>query len=97
MEGRTTGPVILVGLLYLVLGGLYLALWFAAPVAAFALFVALTWFHWGGGDLHALSALSRQGWVSHGQTRRALTLLVRGGLPMLVPLLAFRRPTAPWP
>lgn len=89
-KAGTTGPVILVGLLYLVLGGLYLALWFAAPVAAFALFIALTWFHWGGGDLHALSAfVSDRGGYPTGQTRRALTLLVRGGLPMLVPLLAF--------
>ncbi len=85
-----TGPVLAVGLLYLVLGGLYLALWFVAPVAAFALFIALTWFHWGGGDLHALAAYaSDRGEYPAGRTRRALTLLVRGGLPMLVPLLAF--------
>ncbi|MCA1718372.1 MAG: Brp/Blh family beta-carotene 15,15'-dioxygenase [Actinobacteria bacterium] len=89
-KAGTTGPVLAVGLLYLVLGGLYLALWFAAPVAAFALFIALTWFHWGGGDLHALAAFaSDRGEYPAGRTRRALTLLVRGGLPMLVPLLAF--------
>jgi beta-carotene 15,15'-dioxygenase len=85
-----TGPALAVGLLYLVLSGLYLVLWFVAPVVAFALFIALTWFHWGGGDLHALATFaSDRGEYPAGRTRRALTLLVRGGLPMLVPLLAF--------
>ncbi len=85
-----TGPVLAVGLLYLVLGGLYFALWFVAPVAAFTLFIALTWFHWGGGDLYALAAFaSDRGEYPAGRTRRALALLVRGGLSMLVPLLAF--------
>ena len=87
---RAIWPVLAVGLLYLVFSGLYLALWFVAPVAAFALFIALTWFHWGGGDLHALAAFaSDRGEYPAGRRRRALTLLVRGGLPMLVPLLAF--------
>ena len=83
-------PVLLVGLLYLALSGLYLALWFVAPVAAFVLFIALTWFHWGAGDLHALTAFISGGTgYPSGRAHRALTLLVRGGLPMLVPLLAF--------
>ncbi len=92
LVGRRAWPwlVLAVGLLYLVLGGLYLALWFVAPVAAFALFIVLTWFHWGGGDLHALVVfVSDEGQYPASRTRRALTLLVRGGLPMLVPLLAF--------
>ena len=77
-----------VGFLYLALSGLYLALWFASPAAAFVLFIALTWFHWGGGDLYSLLALTRSRYL---ETRglRILTLIVRGGLPMLVPLLAF--------
>lgn len=81
-------PALGVGLLYLVLSGLYLALWFASPASAFVLFIALTWFHWGGGDLYSLLAITRSRYL---ETRglRLLTLLVRGGLPMLVPLLAF--------
>jgi len=77
-----------VGLLYLLVGGAYAACWFLAPTAAFVLFVALTWVHWGQGDLHALVRL---GGASHLRTRgqRALTVAVRGGLPMLVPLVAF--------
>jgi len=79
-----------VSVLYLSLGSFYLALWFAAPVAAFVLFIALTWFHWGQGDLYALVAfVSGEAGYPTDRTRRAWTLLVRGGLPMLVPLLAF--------
>lgn len=85
-----TGLAATVGLLYLVLGGLCLALWFWAPVAAFALFIALTWLHWGGGDLHALLAFAVSDRdAAPGGAFRVLALLARGGLPMLVPLLAF--------
>jgi Brp/Blh family beta-carotene 15,15'-monooxygenase len=78
----------LVGTLYLVGGGAYAAVWFLAPIAAAVAFVLVTWFHWGQGDLHALVALVG---VDHLRTRpqRALAVLVRGGLPMLVPLVAF--------
>jgi beta-carotene 15,15'-dioxygenase len=86
----TAGLAAAVGLLYLVLGGLCMALWFFAPVAAFALFIALTWLHWGGGDLHALLAfVAPEGDAAPGRASRVLALLARGGLPMLVPLLAF--------
>ncbi|HEX2729308.1 MAG TPA: Brp/Blh family beta-carotene 15,15'-dioxygenase, partial [Rubrobacteraceae bacterium] len=84
----TAASVLAVGLVYLALASSYLALWFSAPVAAFALFVALTWFHWGQGDLWYLLAANP---AEHPTTpaSRLLTLFVRGGLPMLVPLLAF--------
>ncbi|WP_338740945.1 Brp/Blh family beta-carotene 15,15'-dioxygenase [Haloplanus salilacus] len=86
--GRPTAPrwMALVGVAYLLLGGGYAVLWTVAPVVSAALFVALTWFHWGQGDLYALDALG----ADHldGRGVRAGTLLVRGGLPMLVPLLA---------
>ena len=81
-------PMLVVGLVYLILSGLYLALWFASPAAAFVLFIALTWFHWGGGDLYSLLAITRARYLET-EGLRLLTLLVRGGLPMLVPLLAF--------
>lgn len=89
LSGREASlrSVLGVVLLYLALAGIYLAVWFLSPVAAFLVFVSLTWFHWGQGDLHArLALLGGQG------TREVppiLTVLVRGGLPMLVPLLAF--------
>ena len=76
-----------VGVLYLLLGGAYTALWVVAPVASAVLFVALTVFHWGQGDLYALDALGSP--HLDGAGVRAGTVLVRGGLPMLVPLLRY--------
>ncbi|WP_299335758.1 Brp/Blh family beta-carotene 15,15'-dioxygenase [Haloplanus sp.] len=86
--GRRTTPrwMVLVGVVYLLLGGGYALLWTVAPVASAVLFVALTWFHWGQGDLYALEALGAD--YLDGPGVRAGTLFVRGGLPMLVPLLA---------
>jgi len=76
-----------VGAVYLLLGGAYAVLWMIAPVASAALFVAMTVFHWGQGDLYALDALGSTHLDSAGV--RAGTVLVRGGLPMLVPLLRY--------
>jgi len=77
-----------VGLLYLLLGGGYALVWLAAPRVAALSFVGLTWFHWGQGDVWTLRGVFgadhlRSRWI------RAATLVVRGGLPMLVPLLSF--------
>ena len=85
-EEPTLRSLLGVGVLYGVLGGAYLAAWFLVPVAAFAFFVAMTWAHWGQGDVHALVALEG---VEHLRTtgQRVATAAVRGGLPMLVPLL----------
>lgn len=82
---RWVGVVLVV---YLVAGGAYAAAWVAVPAASAAVFVALTWAHWGQGDLYALTAVVG---VDHldSAPARALTVAVRGGLPMLVPLLAF--------
>ncbi len=91
LSGRAATPytVLAVGALYLVLSGLYLALWFAAPQVAFALFILLTALHWGAGDLHALLAFGSARLSEVGPATRALVLLSRGGIPMIVPLLAF--------
>ena len=78
----------LVGGAYLLLGGGYALLWFAAPVVAAGLFVALTWVHWGQGDVHTLSRVLDAEHLMH-PAIRAGTLLVRGGLPMVLPLVAF--------
>ena len=77
-----------VGLLYAALGGVYALLWFVFPVAAFVVFIGLTWLHWGQGEVHGLGAVAG---VDHLETpaQRALTALARGTLPMLVPLVAF--------
>lgn len=73
---------------YLALAAAYTVVWFLAPGVAFLAFLALTWVHWGQGDLYTMSTMTGDG---HRQTPlvRALTVVVRGGLPMLVPLLFF--------
>ncbi len=81
--------VLAVVLLYLALSGLCLALWSVAPAAAFVLFVCVTVFHWGAGDLHALLYSGPDELGGMGSTSRALLLVLRGCLPMLVPLLFF--------
>lgn len=74
--------------LYAVIGGAYALVWFLAPTVAFVIFIAITWLHWGQGDVYPLTEIAA---VEHLQTpvERGLTVLVRGGFPMLVPLLAF--------
>ncbi|MCD2202921.1 Brp/Blh family beta-carotene 15,15'-dioxygenase [Halobacterium sp. KA-6] len=87
VAGRVTGRwLAVVGCLYLVLGGAYAAAWFAWPVAAALAFVALTWLHWGQGDVYSLAVLLDADYLDS-RARRVATGVVRGGLPMLVPLL----------
>ncbi|MFP8953968.1 Brp/Blh family beta-carotene 15,15'-dioxygenase [Natrialbaceae archaeon A-arb3/5] len=87
-ERVTRGDLAFVGALYLVVGSLYALVWFLVPAVAFALFIAITLAHWGQGDVYTLVELAG---ASHLKTRslRVLTAVVRGGLPMLVPLVAF--------
>lgn len=82
------GPLAAFSVAYLAIGVAYLGVWAALPTAAAVAFLALTWAHWGQGDLYALRAL---GWDAHlaGWGQRALAVVVRGALPMAVPLLAF--------
>lgn len=91
LAGRpaTTRDLFGVGLLYVCLGGAVLALWSVAPAAAFVLFVSVTVFHWGTGDLHALVSFGPAGLGAVGRPTRIFLSLVRGAIPMLVPLLAF--------
>jgi len=86
LTGRGVGVVSVAAVvaLYLSLGAAYLVLWTVSPLLSFALFVAVTWFHWGQGDLYSSSAL-----LGAGRVPATLGILVRGGLPMFVPLLAF--------
>ena len=89
-RGDTVGieDLAFVGVLYLVGGGLYAVVWVLTPALAFAFFILLTLAHWGQGDHYTLlefagvDTLERPG-------SRALAVVVRGSLPMLVPLVAF--------
>lgn len=73
---------------YAALTGVVLGLWWLAPDIGFAFFILLTWWHWGTADLHALLAFDQVTFLN-GRFRRVLTVAVRGGLPMLIPLLFF--------
>jgi len=75
-----------VGGVYAVLGGAVVVGFALAPAAAFVGFVALTWLHWGQGDVATLALAG----VDHlpATVERGLAVVVRGGLPMAVPLLA---------
>jgi Brp/Blh family beta-carotene 15,15'-monooxygenase len=76
-----------VGLLYGVLGVAYLAVWVTVPVLAVWSFIGLTWLHWGQGDLYtAQTVLEFEHTI--GRIPALLTILVRGAIPMVVPLLA---------
>jgi Brp/Blh family beta-carotene 15,15'-monooxygenase len=72
--------------LYLLLGGAYAVAWGVAPVASFVFFLALTWFHWGQGDVYPLVAYFERSHLDD-LPGRALAATVRGGLPMVVPLV----------
>ncbi|TKX76060.1 Brp-like protein [Halorubrum sp. GN11_10-6_MGM] len=78
--------IAVVSVAYAILGAAVVAAFFLAPVAAFVGFIALTWLHWGQGDVATLAIAG----VDHLPTsaERWLALVVRGGLPMGVPLLA---------
>ncbi|WP_436925591.1 Brp/Blh family beta-carotene 15,15'-dioxygenase [Halosimplex amylolyticum] len=77
-----------VGVVYLAFGGVYAVGWFLAPLVAVGAFLVLTWFHWGQGELYPLREVLGADHLD-ARWRRALTVAVRGALPMGVPLLAF--------
>ena len=83
----TPGLVAVVSLLYAAVGAAYTLLWFLAPVPAATLFILVTWFHWGQGELYPLVGLLGADHLD--RPGRVATMVVRGGLPMLVPLLGF--------
>lgn len=82
---RSIGAIVV---LYALLSGAYLAWWFLAPAQAAVFFILLTWFHWGQGELFPLMAFIEADHLTS-RIQRALTIVARGGLPMLVPLLGF--------
>jgi len=81
---RSVGRVIAV---YTIPVVAYAAVWFVLPAVAFAFFIALTLYHWGQGDLHASLAFLRTN--AESRAGRAATLVARGSLPMLAPLVFF--------
>ena len=75
--------------LYAALGGAYLLWWFLAPVSAAVFFVVMTWVHWGQGDVYLLGAVA-DGPLAYPRSvpHRLSTLVIRGAMPMAVPLVS---------
>jgi beta-carotene 15,15'-dioxygenase len=80
----TVRSVTAVCALYLVAGSATAALWVMAPLVGFAVFVGITWFHWGQGDLFVDRLL---GDGVPGRAGAAVTVATRGAIPMLVPFV----------
>lgn len=89
VTGKRLGIKVMVFFLvgYLLMVGLFLGLWWVVPAVGFVIFILMTLLHWGQGDLHALLAFGTGRDAS--RPSRLLTLVARGSLPMLVPLVAF--------
>lgn len=85
-DARTLAAV---GALYAALGGAYALAWFRAPAASFVGFLLLTWLHWGQGDAYAVVTFGPAPTHLGSTATRASASVVRGGLPMVVPLVAF--------
>ena len=84
----TLTNIIRVILPYITLSVFYGLLWSVTPEISFILFILITWFHWGQGDLYSLVMYTgRQHLTS--RLHLILAVFIRGGLPMLVPLLFF--------
>lgn len=77
--------VTVVVVLYLVVGAATALLWTVSPLAGFAVFVGITWFHWGQGDLFVDRLLGDGADRPRGA---CLTVAVRGALPMVLPFVA---------
>jgi Brp/Blh family beta-carotene 15,15'-monooxygenase len=77
--------ITLVVALYLVVGTVTALLWATAPLLGFVVFIAITWFHWGQGDLFIDRLLDDS---TRTRVGSALTVAIRGALPMLVPFIA---------
>ena len=95
LTGRPlSSPTVLLSLLaYLLAAAGVIALWSVAPTVCFAGFIALTWLHWGQGDLWF--ALRHEDGNRRPLPARLSLVALRGALPMLGPLAwdpsAYRR------
>jgi Brp/Blh family beta-carotene 15,15'-monooxygenase len=73
-------------LLYAVLMILYALFWYFNPVVSVFLFILITWVHWGQGDLYVYEEVTDSTYFV-GYTDKILHVIIRGSLPMFVPLV----------
>lgn len=71
---------------YSLLVALFGVFWFVAPSLAFAAFIVMSWLHWGQGDAAYLRLWQPE---RVGGPAAWLIWLVRGGAPILLPILRF--------
>lgn len=72
--------------LYAILMILYGLFWYLNPVASVLLFILITWAHWGQGDLYVYEEITDSAYFL-GYTDKILHIIIRGSLPMFVPLV----------
>lgn len=73
---------------YLALVATYLVFWHVLPGAALAVFLLFSWLHWGQGDAYYLETFEGRP-TPKNWGERLTVWLVRGGLPIALPALAF--------
>lgn len=74
-------------LAYMAVAGLFFALWFWQPILAFVLFLLASILHWGQGDMRFLEIFLNR--LPSSPWGTVVTILLRGSLPILLPVLAF--------
>jgi beta-carotene 15,15'-dioxygenase len=74
-------------LVYVALAATYFALWLIAPTLAFLGFLIATVLHWGQGDVRFLEIFL--GRLRPNRLATTVSVLLRGSLPIVVPVLAF--------
>jgi beta-carotene 15,15'-dioxygenase len=74
-------------LAYITLAAAYFTVWLIAPTLAFVGFLIATVLHWGQGDLRFLEIFL--GRLRPNRLATAVSVLLRGSLPIVVPVLAF--------
>jgi beta-carotene 15,15'-dioxygenase len=85
--GKHPVGIVLYLLAYVAIAAAYFGLWVWQPLVAFVGFLLATVFHWGQGDVRFLEIfLNRQ---RSSQWGAGVSILLRGSLPMVLPVLAF--------
>ncbi|MEM1060390.1 MAG: Brp/Blh family beta-carotene 15,15'-dioxygenase [Verrucomicrobiota bacterium] len=77
----SAGPLLGFMIVYLLVAGVMVALWWVAPLVCAFLLLGLTWYHWGEGEILSERARGHSPGLAFG--------VWRGALPMLAPYLLY--------
>ena len=89
LQRRVTPVNMMVLLLgYILMVALYGTFWRSSPGLAFLVFLLMTLLHWGQGDLYYLTHYTDSRHI-RSRVDRALVVMIRGGLPMIIPVLVY--------